>query len=166
LSRPPVNLAQARRVRGRCRQERSRLARRTAAQPACARGCPLAGLRRDDALRGAQRCYSLALRCPRIPARVALRASQPCAGPPGNEPLSQSAISACPASCGAASLRKGTPPRSFTHLSYDTELRPRKKSRSKLHTVLAQMTLSRESRGHCTAASISKKTINTSPNMG
>ena len=59
---------------------------------------------------------------------------------------------------------QGDAPRSFTRLSY--ELRPRKKSISKSRTVLAQMTLSRDSRGHCTAAKSSKKTSKASPNMG
>ena len=51
------------------------------------------------------------LRCPRTPARVGGRAiTQPCAGPPGKELAPRRAISACPALCVAASLRKGGPP--------------------------------------------------------
>ena len=87
-----------------------RLARRRVEQPACARGFhfPLAGLRQDDDLRGTRRRDKSTLRCPLSPARVVGRKiGQPGAGPRGKERVSRRAISACPATCGAASLRKG-----------------------------------------------------------
>ncbi len=64
------------------RRERSRLARRWMAQPACARES-FAGLRPDDDLRGTRHPTRQRWRCPRSPARVGSRAiAQPGAGRP------------------------------------------------------------------------------------
>ena len=91
------------------------------------KGIPLAGLHRDDDLRGTRRSGRSTRGCPVTPARVACRAiSQPCAGPPGKEHAPSRAMSACPTLHAAASLRKGI---LLAGLRRDDNLRSARRSR-------------------------------------